>query len=185
VRKVVVIASVFAVLGLVSICLHAPESAAPSGSPAFQSMLGQAIDRLGGASQRVTTATVPAAHAGPKVPTIDEYTCSGFRTCDEMQTCDGNPTCDGEITCWASTCLDHETCQSSTCQLYTRDQSETCQGGPTCEEACPGWPTYFPGAQTCDGAPTCALTCPGFITCSGCVAIRKTTWGAIKAEFAD
>lgn len=183
-RKAIIIGPAIAVLVFVSICLHAPESAAPNGSPAFQSMLGQAIALLEGASQRVTAASVPATHAGPQVPTIDEYTCSGFRTCSDFQTCDGSVTCDGEITCWSSTCLGHETCQS-TCVLYTRDTSGTCQGGPTCEEACAGWPTYFVGSQTCDGAATCEVTCPGFITCSGCAAIEQTTWGSIKAKFAD
>jgi hypothetical protein len=180
-RKAIALGSVFVLLVLVSVCLHAPESDAPDGSPAFRSMLNQAIDRLEKTSQRITAATVPVAHA--LTPTVDEYTCSGFRTCDAMQTCDGTITCDGEITCWASTCLENVTCQT-TCELYTRDQSETCEGGPTCEEACPGWPTYFPGLQTCDGAPTCELTCPGFITCSGCVATERTTWGSIKADFA-
>lgn len=185
-RKALVIGSVFALVVLALVTLHAPREDATGGSPAFEAMLSQAVDRLESTSQRVVAASVPATQAGSPAlaPTIDEYTCGGFRTCDDMQTCDGSATCDGEITCWASTCLDNVTCQS-TCELYTRDQSETCEGGATCQEGCPGWPTYFPGIQTCDPGPTCEITCPGFVTCSGCAAIEQTTWGAIKAKFKD
>jgi hypothetical protein len=181
----IVIGSVFAVLVVALVGMHAPREDATVGSPAFHSMLSQALDRLQATSQHVAAATLPATQAGglpAMAPTIDEYTCGGFRTCDAIQTCDGTLTCDGEITCWASTCLENVTCQS-TCELYTRDMSETCEGGATCQEGCPGWPTYFAGLQTCDPGPTCEITCPGFITCSGCAAIEQTTWGAIKAKF--
>ena len=184
-RRVLIIGSLFAVAVLVSISLNAPsEPASTSGSPAFQSLLGQAIARMNAVPERVAEVSVSATHAGPRAATVDEYTCSGFHTCDAMATCDGNPTCDGEITCWCSTCMSAPTCEE-TCELYTRDQSETCSGSPTCAEGCPGWPTYHGLTPTCVGGPTCELTCTGFITCSGCVAIERTTWGFIKAEFAD
>jgi hypothetical protein len=176
-------ASLLVVVVVVAICLHAPsEPAAPGASPAFQALLGQAIAGLEGITQQVTAVSVPATHAGPQAATIDEYTCMGFRTCDALQTCDGTATCDGETTCWASTCQGAPTCET-TCAQYTTDGSETCSGSATCEEGCPGWPTYFPGWETCTGGPTCEYTCLGFVSCSGCNAIERTTWGAIKAGF--
>ena len=182
-RKVIVLGSLIGVVVLASVLLNAPpEKAAHGGSPAFESLLGEAIARLEGFSERVSAASVPATHAGVQAPTVDEYTCSGFHTCRALPTCDGNATCDGEITCWSSTCLAAPTCET-TCELYTRDQSETCDGGATCAEGCPGWPTYHELTETCLGGPTCEVTCTGFITCSGCVAIERTTWGAIKADF--
>jgi hypothetical protein len=183
-RKGLLLGTCFGLLVLISLWLHVPDRAAPGDSPAFQVMLSEAISGLESVTQKAATAGVPATQAAPQAPTVDEYTCMGFRTCNAFQTCDGTPTCDGEITCWASTCLGSETCQT-TCVLYTRDTSPTCEGGPTCEEGCAGWPTYFAGIQTCDPGPTCEFTCPGFISCSGCAAVERTTWGAIKAGFKD
>jgi len=185
-RKAIIIASALTVVFFALVHLNAPQEIAPIESPAFKSMLGQAIDRLEGITEQVSAVSVPATQAAPQAPTIDEYTCTGFRTCDALPTCDGNVTCDGEITCWASTCLASPTCDT-TCEQYTTDGASTCDGSATCEEACAGWPTYFVGTETCAGGPTCEITCPGFVTCSGCApnAIERTTWGAIKAEFTD
>ena len=185
-RRAVALGSLITVTVLVLIGLHAPpEPAATGDSPAFETLLSQAIARLDGISQQVAATSIAATHAGPQVPTVDEYTCSGFRTCDALPTCDGNQTCDGEITCWNSTCLSAPTCQP-TCEQYTTDGSSSCNGSSTCAEGCAGWPTYHAQTETCLDGATCELTCTGYVTCSGCPnAIERTTWGAIKAGFVD
>jgi hypothetical protein len=188
-KKVIVLASVLALAVLGSI--YIPDRTAPvssEDSPAFRTLLGQAIARLEGAPQKITAASVGAgvAHAGDRTPTVDEYTCSGFRTCDFIFTCDGTYTCDGEETCWASTCVQAPTCECG-CEQYTLEGGETCDGTDTCTEGCPGWPTYFPGWPTCTGEATCAFTCPGYVSCSGGGATQceRTTWGQLKEEFSE
>ena len=183
-RKVIVFSCIAAVVALGAFYLKASDGPVSRGdSPAFQELLSQAIARLDGVAEQVTAVSVSEARAdGQQQPTVDEYTCIGFRTCDAIATCDGAVTCDGVETCWASTCQGAPTCES-TCAQYTTEGEETCDGSGTCEEACPGWPTYFAGWPTCTGEETCAITCIGFVSCSGCSPTECTTWGQIKAEF--
>ncbi len=182
-RKVVILGCVTATVTLGAILLRAPGELVSCGdSPAFQVLLGKAISRLEGIPQQVTAVSVSEARAEVQQATISDYTCSGFRTCDGIVTCDGTATCDGEETCWASTCLTAPTCEA-TCSQYTVQGGETCDGSGTCEEACPGWPTYYAGWPTCTGEATCELSCPGYVSCSGCNATERTTWGHIKAQF--
>jgi hypothetical protein len=184
-RKVIVLGSVAAVAVLALMYFTAgTQPVTHDCSPAFQTMLSQSIARLEGVQRQVTAATVGEARAANRLQTVDEYTCSGFRTCDAIATCDGNETCDGEITCIYSTCLGAPTCEV-TCGQYTTQGGETCDGSATCMEGCAGWPTYFP-METCEGGATCELTCHGFVSCSGCpTGTERTTWGRIKAEFSQ
>jgi hypothetical protein len=185
-RKAIVLGSVVALLALGTVYLTGRTDSAPAGdSPAFEALLSQAVSRLEGVPQRITSAAVPEAQAD--VPTVDEYTCAGFRTCDAIPTCDGTPTCDGEETCWSSTCVTGPTCDCDQCEKYTIEGGQTCDGTSTCEEGCAGWPTYFPGWPTCTGGPTCEFTCPGYVSCAGGgpSATERTTWGGVKAEFAE
>jgi hypothetical protein len=172
-----------------AVCMHLvgrAERPAHQASPAFKAMLSQAVDKLEGVPQQITATTVPEAQAEPQVPTVDEYTCSGFRTCDALPTCDGSAhTCDGEITCDYSTCTGSLTCVE-TCFNITIEGGETCDGSTTCAEGCAGWPTYDGFNPTCVGGPTCEITCPGFVACSGCPsATERTTWGEVKVRFTD
>jgi hypothetical protein len=187
-RKAIVLAVIVAVAVLGSICVPEKTPVSNDVSPAFRTLLGEAIARLEGAPQRITAASIGAgmAEAGESTPTVDEYTCGGFRTCDAIPTCDGNPTCDGETTCWASTCTANETCQQC-CEQYTLQGGPTCDGSSTCTEGCAGWPTYFPGWPTCTGEPTCAFTCPGYVSCSGGGPshTERTTWGQLKRGFSE
>jgi hypothetical protein len=183
-RKAIVFGCIVAVAALGLLLLRAPSEPGGSGdSPAFQALLDDAIIRLDGVAQQVTAVSAPEALADPQQPTVDEYTCVGFRTCDAIATCDGNPTCDGEITCWASTCAQAPTCEATCGQYTTEPGVPTCEGEATCEEGCAGWPTYHGMTETCQGGPTCEYTCSGYVTCSGCVSTDRTTWGSIKAEF--
>jgi hypothetical protein len=186
-RKVIVFAIVVVVAAVIYLnFVETSERSAHDSSPAFQAMLDQAVDRLEGVPERIAETAVSEAQADPQEPTVDEYTCAGFRTCDAIATCDGSQTtCDGEITCDYSTCMGALTC-TSTCEQYTIGESATCDGSPTCHEGCAGWPTYDGFNPTCVGGPTCEVsgTCIGFVTCSGCgTATERTTWGSIKAEF--
>ena len=183
-KKVIVLTTVaaVAVLGLIySGAVRRP--VATEDSPAFQALLNTAIARLEGAAEQVTAVSVSDVRA-EAMQTIDDYTCTGFRTCDAIPTCDGSYTCDGEETCWASTCLAAPTCECG-CEQYTLMGGPTCDGTSTCMEGCAGWPTYFPGWPTCTGEATCAFTCPGYVSCSGggTSAVESTTWGLIKTEF--
>jgi hypothetical protein len=183
-RKVIVLTSIAAVAVLGTMYFGArTEAVKAEDSPAFQTLLTEAIARLEGAAEQVTAISVPDARADA-MQTVSEYTCSGFRTCDAIPTCDGSYTCNGEETCWASTCTDAATCECG-CEQYTLEGGETCDGTATCAEGCPGWPTYFAGWPTCMGEPTCALTCPGYVSCAGGGAsgVESTTWGQIKTEF--
>ena len=182
-RKAIVSCCIVALAALGALYVTVPSEPGGNGdSPAFQALLDDAITRLDGVAEQVTAVSAPEALAEGQQPTVDDYTCAGFRTCDAIATCDGNPTCEGEITCWASTCLQAPTCESTCGQYTTEPGVPTCVGGPTCEEACPGWPTYHELTETCQGGPTCEATCVGFVTCSGCVSTDRTTWGSIKAE---
>ncbi len=106
----------------------------------------------------------------PGLPTCDAgVTCMRHYTCDSQFTCFGEATCDGSSTCWNSTCED---------PLQTCDGSITCAGAPDCEEY------TFQGNYTCDGTSTCHATCAGWPTC-GPTASERTTWGGIKAKFAE
>lgn len=182
-RKAIVLVTVAAVAAVCAIYYGGSrEPATAEDSPAFQALLNTAIARLEGAAEQVTAISVADARADA-MQTVDEYTCSGFRTCDAIPTCDGTVTCDGEETCWASTCTGAATCICP-CEQYTLEGGETCDGSPTCMEGCAGWPTYFPGWPTCTGEATCAFTCPGFVSCSGGFsAVESTTWGLLKTEF--
>lgn len=184
-RKAIVLGSVAALAATGFIMLAAGnELTSHERSPAFEALLREAIARLEGVPQQMTAVTVGEARAEGQLQTVDEYTCSGFRTCDAIATCDGNPTCDGEITCMFSTCLGAATCEH-TCGQYTTGGSETCNASATCEEGCPGWPTYFP-METCEGGATCEITCPGYVSCSGCpTGVKQTTWGQMKAQFSQ
>lgn len=185
-RKAIVLGCIAAVTALGALYVMTPSEPGGNGdSPAFQALLGQAITRLDDVAQQVTAVGAPVAQADPQQPTVDEYTCAGFRTCDAIDNCNGTPTHDGEITCWASTCLASATCEPTCAQYTTEPGVPTCIGGATCEEGCPGWPTYYELSETCAGGPTCEVTCFGFVTCSGCLATERTTWGSIKAEFGE
>ncbi len=185
-RKAIVLGCIAAVAALGALYVMVPSEPGGNGdSPAFQALLGQAVDRLDGVAQQVTAVSAPEVLADPQVPTVDEYTCAGFRTCDAIPTCDGTTTCEGEITCWASTCLANDTCQETCDQYTTEPGAASCDGSATCTEGCPGWPTYHGAIQTCEGGPTCELTCIGYVTCSGCVSTERTTWGSIKAGFTE
>jgi hypothetical protein len=177
-----------AVLAVLGMTYSVPtQTVSHQGSPAFQTLLGQAIARLEGAPQRITAASVGVgvANADDATATVDEYTCEGFRTCDARETCNGSLTCDGEVTCWASTCDTAPTCECD-CLQYTLQGCPTCDGTDTCMEGCAGWPTYYPDWPTCAGEPTCNFTCPGYVSCSGGPSgTDRTTWGDLKMEFAE
>ena len=184
-RKAIAVGTIaaVAVVGLVYLTTRT-EPVVADGSPAFQALLIEAIARLEGVSEQLTTASVPEARADA-MQTIDEYTCSGFRTCDAIATCDGSATCDGEETCWFSTCVSAPTCECP-CEQYTLEGGETCDGTSTCQAGCPGWPTYFAGWPTCTGEATCVFTCPGFVSCAGGASgVESTTWGQIKTQYCD
>jgi len=114
-------------------------------------------------------------HNGPTCNT--GYTCSGRYTCDDRNTCyaGGAATCDAHYTCWNSTCTEvGKTCDgvTPTCDRgagcdFTIDGTQTCNGSPTCVNTCFGWPTCTPGETYCAHA------------------VDLTTWGKIKAKYAD
>jgi ferredoxin len=192
-RRVIVLGSIASIVVLSVVYLAGQRQATSTeDSPAFQALLSQAIARLESTPQQITAATVAEARAEDPLATVDAYTCSGFRTCDYIVTCDGTATCDGEVTCWWSTFWDGScpTCNGvvpDCCEdPYTMQGGVTCDGEATCKEGCAGWPTYFP-MTTCDGSATCALTCPDFVSCNaaGPSATERTTWGRVKAEFAE
>lgn len=201
-RAIVAGCVVVAVVSLFAYFAGRSEVDAHDTSPAFQALLGEAIARLEGAPQKITSATVADAQAGPAQETMypgltcdravctsytfdgaytcfseptcdDKFTCERFYTCDSYYTCHGEVTCNGCWTCWFSTCDDSlMTCDGS---WYTCDFAN-----PDCFE----W--TYQGWFTCDGSFTCgvAQTCAGWPECGGSPSgTERTTWGRTKSLF--
>ncbi len=151
-------------------------------SPAFQSLLSEAITRLEGVTEEITATSVGVAHAADKQPTVyGEPTCdrddtqcwdltydpasptceASMATCDATETCSRFYTCDSQYTCHGeATCDGSATCWNSTCD----EPQMTCDGSsPTCDASCT--PYTMQGNYTCDGTPTCHMTCAGWPNC--------------------
>ena len=203
-RKVIVLGCVTIALALGGIYLSGRTgSVSHDGSPAFQALLDEAIARLDGIPQEITAITVADAYAQPDptmygaftcdrdntdcwdytydetAPTCEPgivtcdaaVTCSRFYTCDSQYTCHGEETCNGCNTCWFSGCT---------------APGATYDGTVTCDANCPEY--TFQGNFTCDGSMTCgyAQTCDGWPECGGGPSsVDETTWGQIKANFAE
>ncbi|MGD9403234.1 MAG: hypothetical protein PVF95_13330, partial [bacterium] len=115
-------------------------------------------------------ASSPTCIAG-EVTCDASVTCARFYTCDSQYTCHGEETCNGCYTCWFSTC---------------EAPGATYDGSPTCDANCPEY--TFQGNYTCDGSMTCGFnqTCDGWPECGGGPsAVEQTTWGSMKADFAE
>jgi hypothetical protein len=207
-KRAIVLGSVAAALVLGGAYLAGrTSSVAHEGSPAFQALLSEAIARLDGVQQEVVATTVGEAQAAAKQPDPTMYgfptcdrdntdcieltydvseptceagmitcdaavTCSRFYTCDSQYTCHGEETCNGCFTCWYSTCENPGA---------TFDASPTCTGAGCIEYT-------FQGTYTCDGTETCGKgqTCDGWPECGGGPsAVETTTWGSLKATYAE
>jgi len=206
-KKAIVLGSVAVALVLGGVYLaHRTEAVSHEESPAFQALLSEAIARLDGVPQEITAVAVADAQAGPQQPDPTMYgyetcdrdnpdcfdltynqsaptcdpgiftcdaniTCSRFYTCDSQYTCHGEATCNGCWTCWFSGC---------------DAPGATYDGTVTCDANCPEY--TFQGNFTCDQTETCGFgqTCKGWPECGGGPsAVESTTWGQIKADFAQ
>jgi hypothetical protein len=156
-------------------------------SPAFQTLLTEAIARLEGVTQEVTVATVGEAHAdngrGEAMQTVDpEPTCDAACETQDASCATQDPgtnTCDpGEYTCDPAGCAStvYPDCSTTDPGCETTDPAVCETLDPMCDTTDPNClvPTMF-GYDTCDrnnpdcwgltyepSMPTCE---PGLVTC--------------------
>ncbi len=181
-RKAIILGSLLALAVTGSFLLtDRTHPTAHAGSPAFQSLLSDAISRLEGVTQEIVATSVSEAQAAGKQATVyGEITCdrdntecwdltydagsptceASIATCDATETCSRFYTCDSQYTCHGEvTCDGKDTCWNSTCD----QEYMTCDGSETCDAACVQY--TYQGNYTCDGTITCHETCSGWPNC--------------------